>query len=376
MKAKKLLTAIIASSMILILTGCRENDETSASGSEPHSPLESLVQSAASTNENANAPESAAQPASGLTDSTSEPNSTPYVPPNNNDVGEVSGTILVLDGGRGIPLYGIGYEPGRNYARTVNKYKEQLGANVNVYSMVVPTQVSFYLPEKYSELSDKELPHIEDINEHLSGIIPIDAYSALKVHAGEEIYYRTDHHWTQLGAYYAAEKFAETALAPFDALSEYEKNERGYFSGNLSAMLRNSQVGAKSETFVWYEPKRDVTNTAYDIHVENGVEQSYFKPSATNYGGDHYLVFHNGVMTHTSTGLETGRRLMIVGDSLPWPFAPCLFGSFDDVWLLDFRGCEVSVVELAKDKGITDLLFCSSISVATTDSEKALAKIM
>lgn len=380
MKAKKLLAAFIASSMILTLAGCRGNDETSAGGSEPYSPLESLVQSAESIKANANAPESESQPSSGLTDSTSEPDNTPYVPPNNNDVGEVSGAVLVLDGGRGIPLYGIGYEPGRNYARTVNKYKEQLGTNVNVYSMVVPTQVSFYLPEKYSGLSDKELPHIEDINAHLSGIIPIDAFSALKVHAGEEIYYRTDHHWTQLGAYYAAEKFAETALVPFDDLSKYDKHERSGYIGTLYGSSNNDpEIKNNPETFFWYVPKRSVTTTFYEADGSESYGSSYFinpdnfastvEWNCTYMGGDARIA-------HINTGLNSGRRLMILKDSYADSLAPCLFGSFDDIWVVDMRYCELSAVQFAKDKGITDLLFCSCTFSATADNQYRLEEIM
>ncbi|MDE6733643.1 MAG: hypothetical protein K2J77_12320 [Oscillospiraceae bacterium] len=293
--------------------------------------------------------------------------------------GEVVGSIIVLNDGRGLLLYSGSYENGREYAATLGEYKQRLGENVNVYSLVIPTSSAFYMPEKYYDegVSARERPHIEDINANLSGVIPIDVYSALESHAlnGEEqIYYKTDYHWSQLGAYYAAEKFAETALVPFDGLSDsekYDKKERSSFTGNLTALINDSHTRARSEPFTWYEPKREVTTTTLD-----GREISYFQSPSTITDGDFYMVFLNGARTHTSTGLETGRRLMIVGDSFAWAFAPWLFGSFDDVWLIDCRGFEASVVELAKDKGITDLLFCTSIDIATTDTQKAIAEIM
>ena len=40
-------------------------------------------------------------------------------------------------------------------------------------------------------------------------VTTIDAYSKLAQHQGEYIYFRTDHHWTQLGAYYGYTAFAE-----------------------------------------------------------------------------------------------------------------------------------------------------------------------
>lgn len=351
MKAKA--TAIIlAAAFILTMTGCGKTAAPieSGEGSPPSSEAESVN-------------EPASEDLSFL------------------DNGEVLESIIVLNDGRGILPFSGSCENGREYAATLGEYKSRLGENVNVYSMIIPTAAAFYLPEKYYDegVSAREPPHIDDINAHLSGIIPIDVYSVLAAHANEQIYFKTDYHWTPLGAYYAAEKFAETALVPFDGLSDgekYDKNERGIFMGNLTAMINSSHTKAQFEPFVWYEPKREVTTTTYDMKCENGVVKNYFRNPSSITDGDFYLVFYNGSPSHTSTGLETGRRLMIVGDSLAWAFAPCLFGSFDDVWFIDCRGLEASVVELAKDNGITDLLFCNSINIVTSDTQKAIADII
>lgn len=391
MNIKKISAISAALALAFSLTACdnasKESVPESNASQNQSSPLESMVMSAASAvnGTSSQTESSASAPASGGTPHISAgvtSTDTSYTPPNNNQGGEVSGSILVLDGGRGIMLYGIGYDPGRNYAATVNKYKEELGANVNVYSMVVPTQVSFYLPEKYFDegISDRELPHIEDINEHLNGIIPIDVFSSLKGHVNEEIYYRTDHHWTQLGAYYAAKTFAETALVPFDDLSEYDKHEKEGYVGTLyGSSNENSEIGNNTETFFWYIPKRKVTTTYYDTNCENGSEGNYFyEPDDFGSTAEWNLTYMagDGRICHVNTGLDTGRKLMILKDSYADSFAPCLFGSFDDIWIVDMRYCDTSAVQLAKDKGITDLLFCSCTFSATADNQYRLEEIM
>ena len=115
--------------------------------------------------------------------------------------GEISNNILVYKN-RGIMLFGGSYSNGKTYAEYVNKFKRDLG--INVYSMVCPTPVSYYLPKKYEDLTASEKDNIDNINEYLDGVIPIDAYGVLMEHKSEDIYQRTDHHWSQLGAYYAA----------------------------------------------------------------------------------------------------------------------------------------------------------------------------
>ena len=393
MKARKFFSLLSAVAVVSALaTGC---SDTKRPGGEHDFNVPSGVVPDESDTESSSVPSQSTDNSvqSGV-QSTSEENSVsvpqitandpekPYTPPDNDQQGEVSGSIMVLEDGRGIMLYGIGYEPGRNYAATVNKYKEQLGEYVNVFSMIVPTPVTFYMPEKYYEqgISDRELPHIEDVNDHLSGIIPIDAYAALVDHTDEEIFYRTDHHWTQLGAYYAAQAFAKMALVPFDDISEYDRYEKDGYLGTLYGSSDNNPlIGNNPETFFWYVPKREVVTTYYDTDAQNGYEGNYFyKPDDFGSTVEWNLTYMAGDsrIVHVETGLDTNRRLMIIKDSYADSLTPCLFGSFDEIWVVDMRFCTTSAVQLAKDKDITDLLFCSNTFSATAQNQYKLEEIM
>lgn len=385
MKHHKLIS--LAAAAALALAGCQSAGGTVGANSTGRSdgglvsPLESMVQSAASSHGNESAEESTPQSSSqNAAESPPSESAAPAAPPTEGQEGEVSGSIFVLEDGRGLMLYGISYGLGRNYAKSVNAYKEALGANVNVYSMIVPTHITFYLPEKYSEVSDKELPHIEDVNAHLSGIIPVDVYPALNEHVNEEIFYRTDHHWTQLGAYYAAKKFAETALVPFDELSQYEKHEKGGYIGTFYGSSNNNPlIKNNPETFFWYTPKRGYTVTYYDTNAENGKEGKYFyDPDTFSSTVEWNLTYMagNSRIAHINTTQKNGRKLMIIKDSYADSLAPCLFGSFEDIWIVDMRFCTTSAVQLAKDKGITDLLFCSNTFSATANLSHKPEEIM
>ena len=392
MKAKKLISLMSAAALAsLLAVGCSdtqrppggEHDYNVPSGIVPDGSESSPAVQSTSQNSVQSVPESTPENTPVITpQSTPTGPEAPYVPPTEGQQGEVAGSIMVLENGRGIMLYGIGYEPGRNYAATDNKYKEQLGEYVNVYSMVIPTSVTFYMPEKYFDqgVSDRELPHIEDINDHLSGIIPIDAYAALRDHVNEDIYYRTDHHWTQLGAYYAAKAFAETALVPFDDLSAYDRHEKDGYLGTLYGSSENDpRIGNNPETFFWYVPKREVVTTYYDTNAKNGYEGNYFyKPDDFNSTVEWNLTYMAGDsrIVRVETGLDTGRKLMIIKDSYADSMAPCLFGSFDEIWVVDMRFCTTSAVQLAKDNDITDLLFCSDTFSATAQNQYKLEEIM
>lgn len=96
--------------------------------------------------------------------------------------------------------------------------------------------------------------------------------------AAEDIYFRTDHHWTPLGAYYAAQKFAEVANLDFKDLSDYQKNDIEGFVGTMYAFTEDPHINNDSETFTYYVPSNmDKCTTAhYDTDFTNMKEWDFF----------------------------------------------------------------------------------------------------
>ena len=115
---------------------------------------------------------------------------TTTVPDNFNppvDNGMISNNIVVVNN-RGLMLYGGGKKNGQEYANSLNEYKKALGEGVNVYSMVCPTSVSYYMPENYAHLTASEEDNINNINSFLSDVKPVDVFTALLYHKKENIY--------------------------------------------------------------------------------------------------------------------------------------------------------------------------------------------
>lgn len=83
-----------------------------------------------------------------------------------------------------------------------------------VYFMLCPTSVGIYgedlLPEAVKDVSVNEIDMIDDCYSKLSSIGTIHVEDSLFASKDEYIYYRTDHHWTSLGAYKAYAASSET----------------------------------------------------------------------------------------------------------------------------------------------------------------------
>ena len=123
-------------------------------------------------------------------------------------IAEFSNNGIVVDGVKmygdnaGVMLFGGNNAAGSRYAEVISRYKQTLGDDVNVYNMIVPTSVEFYLPHKFSLYSTSQKEAIDHIySSYTADVIPIDAYSEIAKHTDEYIYLRTDHHWSQRGAY-------------------------------------------------------------------------------------------------------------------------------------------------------------------------------
>lgn len=281
------------------------------------------------------------------------------------DDGHMSNGILVYKN-RALMLYGSYDSTLQNYASYVNAYKTDLG-NTNVYSMVIPTAVSYYLPEKYSNYSEDQLADIEYIRTLLDGVKDIDVASVLAQHVDEDIYSRTDHHWAPLGAYYAAQTFVNQLGLPFADLSTYEKIEEEGYVGTMYSFTQDPAIKNNPETFIYYKPSNSYTTTYYDTYNSNGYQSDLFIPMS---GSSLYVTFMGGddKITHINTDCKNGRNLCIIKDSFGNALVPFLTGSFENIYVIDMRYFNVNAISFMKENNVTDLLFASCSFTAATPS--------
>ncbi|MCM1167198.1 MAG: DHHW family protein [Ruminococcus sp.] len=311
---------------------------------------------------------------SGSTESTSTTSSSSREPVDIDPNGGMEiGSIIVLPDGRALPLFGGSYSGCQSYAETLNAYKQALGSNVNVYSLVSPTAVSFYLPDKFADKSASEWDQIDYINSFLNGVIPIDAYSVFEQHTAEDIFMRTDHHWSSLGAYYAAQEFARVAQVDFAELNDenYEKISREGYLGTLFGQSGEPQVMIDNpETFTYYIPRNEFCTDYYSFGMEYQYNGRLMLDIDLLERGDWYSVNMCGDLytVNINTDCRNGRRLMIVKDSYGDALPAFLTNSFEEIWVVDMRWFESGILSLAESEGITDVLFAMNPTSATGEN--------
>lgn len=381
---KKILAAFLTISAVVCASGCNivVDEDPSGNNSTHQSDNNST-----STNDSSDS-SSSGNDNSSVNDNSSANSSSSYEQSNSSSVaggdttahgnGEISGTVLVFDDGSAFSLYGGGKATGQDYAKQLNKFKELLG-NVNVYSLVSPTSCSFNLPNEYKKYVASEKDNINNINSYLSGVTPVDVYSVFEQHKSEYIFFRTDHHWQPLGAYYAMQEFAKVAGVPFTSLSEYEKITREGFVGALYGYSKEDQrIKNHPDTFTYYNPKNSYKVVKYDTQMQTVLNPDVKLPATIDLYDptEWYLIFGlDNDIKHVTTDCKNGRKLMIIKDSYGNATVPFLTSSFEEIIVIDMRN-KVNAVEIAKKYGITDLVFIMNTFSATgTTNESKLKEL-
>ena len=143
----------------------------------------------------------------------------------------------------------------------------------------------------------------------------IDVQSALGAHKDEYIFYRTDHHWTSLGAFYGYGALCQALDLPAPSLASYDRQtvSEDFYGTSYS-----------SSGFAWVRP--DAIETGHD-----------------------------------------GPSILLIRDSYSDSLAPFLLENFSRVDLMDLRYYRGSPARYAEENGFDGILVLYSVSTFATD---------
>ena len=283
-----------------------------------------------------------------------------------------TGAILMLGDAAMEYYYGVD-DSLEYYAAAINRVQELL-PEVQVYAMFCPTSIEFNAPSKYQAGIRSQLRAMNYAYSHLDvGIVPVNTWSALYEHRDEYIYFRTDHHWTQRGAYYGYRAFCEAAgLTPND-LSDYETGTVADFVGTMYGYTKNYPQSDRllnhPDTVEYFLPLNPSNMTIYrDAALTGGVERSVIADPEYMAGqkkSAKYMMFiwgDNPVTHIVSETVKNGRVLLVTKESYGNALVPFLTDHFEEIYVIDPRSFNgdgeptLNVVDFAKEHGVTDFL--------------------
>ncbi len=294
------------------------------------------------------------------------------------------GGVTVVDGfGMEIPWFTD--SSALAYASVINSVAASLPENIDVYNIVVPTSAEFYAP---SRLYPNQLSGIKTAYNNLSErVTPVNIYDTLAEHGNEAIYFRTDHHWTQKGAYYAYKEFMKYFDVTVDDLSTFKNVPAYSHVGSFGNFARGTGAGAilqrNPEPIDRFLPKYGGVGTVYYDHY---LSRKGFNVNAVNTGVSAYHGFIGGdnPVTVFNTSAPLDRTLVIVKESYGNALATWAINSFKKVVVVDprqFNGFSghntyFNLKTLCQSAGATDVLFINyPIAASSSPIRNAILKL-
>jgi len=283
------------------------------------------------------------------------------------------GTVIAV-GDTAYELYAFTEETGRKYAKVINRTAKELEGITKVYDLMIPVSTGIILPDElYGEISsgDQEQALRQLTKMMNSNVTVVNPYENLMKHRDEYIYFRTDHHWTADGAYYAYEALCGAAgMTPI----QREEHKSGSFSGFLGSFYtdtnENKNLGENPDYVKVYYPVSQ--NTSLTFTTSDGEKvpwqvihdvSDYGAPMKYNafIGGDNpFTVIQNGEITD-------GSSCIVVKESFGNALVPFLTDHYETIYVVDYRYWTGSLAKLARDKKADDLFFVNNLSMIRSD---------
>ena len=249
----------------------------------------------------------------------------------------------------------------------IKAFAESIGTSVNV--MLVPTAAygeSDTLPYGAYNVDQEAL--ITEISKQFSSQNFIDLTDYLKDE--DTIYYKTDHHWNESGAYLGYQAICDTVL----------HSEAQSFSYELASDAFSGTMYSKSGAF-WTEPDSIYTITAEEP-VSVTVEYDDGTVTDTLYSEKHldekdkypYYLDGNHARVHITTDADTQKKAVIVKDSYAHILIPYLAQEYSDIEVIDLRYYHSAVSDLITDTANTDIYFIYSLDNFCQDTNLAFLK--
>jgi hypothetical protein len=302
----------------------------------------------------------------------------PDAPEAANLTGETAGNIYVTNNA-GYEIYYFNQEGTTAYASMINTVRKLLPEDVTLYDMMVPNSFGVELPADVQEalgssnmrLGFQYTESMIDPSVHM-----VNVFDTLLDHKDEYIYFHTDHHWTQLGAYYAYRKFCEAkGYAPHELTDFKTEQAPGFYGTFYFATNRAQALKDNPDTIEAWIPngQNDMQYVDKDGQQLNGhvINDATVMNAGNKYncfilGDNPFTEIHNPEITD-------GSAIVLVKESYGNCFVPWLVDHYQDVYVVDYRYYKDNLLDFIKEHNVRDVLFLNNeAAVSKSASTKML----
>lgn len=282
---------------------------------------------------------------------------------------EEDGILLGKDGQMFTKEFVAADENERYYKNVAELVTFTNTATVPTTVILVPspgTVLSECLP-KYAPMASEDilLDHMENELQTLCTVL--DVRDTLRAHKEEYIYYRTDHHWTTLGAYYAYLDFCESSgKEPCDPDWGQAVQVADFYGTHYA---RTRYILTRPDTISYFPADNQmVVYRVIGDAVFEAQEPQAVIDSAQFEEYDKYAAFLGGNNGYSIIAGQGEGKILVVKDSYANCFVPFLLSNYEQVGVADYRNYVYSLSNLVEKEGYDEILFLYSLQGFADDT--------
>lgn len=252
------------------------------------------------------------------------------------------------------------------YVESVNNYAENLIDDINIYSIIAPTSSEFNMPSDFRDLSGSQKDGIDYAYSNMDNkIITVDTYSNIEANKAEYLYFKTDHHWTALGAYRAYEAFMKIKCEESVPLESYNKiDSKNKYLGSIYNMTKNERLKNNLDDIWYYKPFLSVEYSSINRDETTWDSSHVIFPSYFEHDRK-YSVFMGGDTAFSHIKVESGmeKKILVIKDSYGNAFIPFLLPHYSDIFVADPRYFTNNIYDVIQENKINEVLIINYATV-------------
>lgn len=280
-----------------------------------------------------------------------------------NDIASRYANAVLLCGDYGVEYFDPDPTGSSAYADTVNRFAAKY-PQLHVSCLLTPKCCAYHAPADQTDPHDNIASFIRATYDMMdSSVTTVDCMGLMDEHRDEYLFYRTDHHWTSLGAYYASAAYCQAnGLTPW-SLDSYDTVIRTGYTGSLymygghpAELQRNPDYSVARFPHVGYAMAYYRDGVSYNGQAVNG--------SVSDYAG--MFLCGDQPLTVITSDNKNGKTLLVFKESYGNAFVPYMIDYYERVVVVDIREDVGSVANIISQYGVTDALIINNCQAATS----------
>ena len=233
--------------------------------------------------------------------------------------------------------------------------------------MIVPS-ASLILEEKLPfdvPIIDEDA-YLDELSARLTGLATIyDERATLRSHKDEYIYYRTDHHWTDTGAYYAYSDYVSgQGLTPVSHDSVPLVTVDDFYGTNYS---KARTYNALPDVITYPDFDNVLTVHNYDPAGNETTQEGPLYDTSAFDTRDKYKAFLRGNNGFSTIEGDGEGSILVVKDSYANSFIPYLTQNYKNIGIVDFRANNEKIDTILERGGYDRILILYSFQGFASD---------